>query len=149
MLINTWFFLANPSSLYVSFNGAKRSFNSRWKFLMNHPIKVIWVRTWILPFVNSQRFAIDPSPISCCYIYLQTYEPFTIFTAYSALNRIFDKFPFLLCFYHHKVFFVVFTVTICLWPRVISWLVIKAVTRAKPLSIYKETKTKQIADMLF
>ena len=148
-LINTWFFLANPSSLYASINSAKRSFKSSWKFLVNHPVKVIWVRIWLLPFVNSQRFPIDPSPIFCCCIYLQTNKPFTIFTAFSVLNRVFDKFPFLLCFHHHKVYFVVYTVTTCLWPRVTSWLVIKAITRTQPLSIYIETKTKKIANMLF
>ena len=159
VLINTWFFLTNPSSLYVSFNGAKRSFKSKRKFLVNQPVKVIWVRTWLLPFVNCQRFSIDPSPVSCCYIHLQTNKPFPIFTAFSVLNRVFDKFPFLFCFHHYKVFFVVFTVTICLWPRITNWLVIKAITRTKLLSIYKETKkqtknkiqktkTKQIAKML-
>ena len=112
ILINTWFFLVNPSSLCDANNCAKKSFYSRWKFLMNHPVKVIWDRTWLLPFVNSQWCAIDPSPITWCYIHLKTNKPFTIFTAYSVLNRIFDKFPFLLCFHHHKVFVVILTETI-------------------------------------
>ena len=94
---------------------------------------------------------IDPSPILCCHIFHQTNKPFTIFTAYSILNRIFDKFPFLLCFHHHKGFVVVFTDTICLWPRHTTWLVIKAITRTKPLSIYWETEKnkKHCKDVVF
>ena len=85
---------------------------------MNHPVKVIWFRTWLIPFVNSQRFAVDPSPINWCFIHLKTNKPFTTFTAFSVTNRIFDKFPFLLCFN-------------------------KATAWTKPLFIYQETKKKK------
>ena len=129
VLINTCFFLANPSSSYVAPSGTKWSFKSPWIFLMNQPVRVSWVRidAYVRPFVNSHRFTIDPSPTPRCWIFFQAYKPFIIWVACFILNLICNKLPFLLWFHHCEHFIVGFTGVPCIWPWPSSF--IEGVTR--------------------
>ena len=101
------------------------------------PVKVIWDRTWLLPFVRG-------SPL------IQVQLPDVIF-----ISRPINHSPYLL----PTRFWIAFLINShscsvsittrcccdtyrdhCLWPRWTSWPVSKAITWTKPLSIYQETK---------
>ena len=110
---HTCFFLAYLGSSNVASDAVKFPIRTFGRFFSNGSVVTVSTSIRIPPFRYSQRFTIDPSPVTNCSVPKQPYVPL-IFCCCPILELIRDKLPLSLCFHGHEIFLVIFTRIPCL-----------------------------------
>jgi len=111
---------------------------------VNKSILVTIIRLIPLPFFYTQRFAIDPSPLSSGYVFKQTYVPFRVFNTRSVFHGFVDKFPLPQCLKDKKMILVQSTGFICFLPgHSMTSAIFKGVARASFLCILVHEKERE------